>query len=151
MMMTMMSMTMMMMVTQVHRGVRGVVKDSAGEPVEGATVIVNQVWLLSCCYDGPLLMAKTTVMTRLGLGIMVMITAMMMIMALVMMMISQEGLGLLRKNVTTSSRGEFWRLLMPGGLTDQGFQLELSAFLAPRERCRKTKFRTRLLKQKNGE
>ena len=28
------------------------VKDSAGEPVEGATVIVNQVWLLSCCYDG---------------------------------------------------------------------------------------------------
>ena len=28
---------------QVHRGVRGVVKDSAGEPVEGATVVVNQV------------------------------------------------------------------------------------------------------------
>jgi len=55
---------------QVHRGVRGVVKDSAGEPVEGATVIVNQ-----------------------------------------------EGLGLLRKNVTTSSRGEFWRLLMPGEYT----------------------------------
>ena len=72
-------------------------------------------------------MANTTVMIRLGLGIMVMITAMMMIMESVMMMISQEGLGLLRKNVTTSSRGEFWRLLMPGGITDQGFQLELSA------------------------
>jgi len=47
-----------------------VVKDSAGEPVQGATVFV-----------------------------------------------SQEGLGLLRKNVTTSSRGEFWRLLMPGEYT----------------------------------
>ena len=139
-------MTMMMMVTQVHRGVRGVVKDSAGEPVEGATVIVNQVWLLSCCYDGPL-MANTTVMIRLGLGIMVMITAMMMIMESVMMMISQEGLGLLRKNVTTSSRGEFWRLLMPGGLTDQGFQLELSASLAPREPCRKTTLRTFVMPQ----
>ena len=31
-------------VVQVHRGVRGLVKDSAGEPVEGATVIVSQVW-----------------------------------------------------------------------------------------------------------
>jgi len=55
---------------QVHRGVRGVVRDSAGEPVQGATVFV-----------------------------------------------SQEELGLLRKNVTTSSRGEFWRLLMPGEYT----------------------------------
>ena len=33
----------LMMVVQVHRGVRGLVKDSAGEPVEGATVIVSQV------------------------------------------------------------------------------------------------------------
>ena len=29
---------------QVHRGVKGVVKDISGEPVEGATVIVYQVW-----------------------------------------------------------------------------------------------------------
>ena len=67
--------------------------------------------------------------------IVVMITAMMMIMALVMMLISQEGLGLLRKNVTTSSRGEFWRLLMPGGFADQGFQLEFFAFLAAELPC----------------
>ena len=30
--------------SQVHRGVKGVVKDSSGKPVEGATVIVYQVW-----------------------------------------------------------------------------------------------------------
>ena len=36
-------MTLMAMVVQVHRGVRGVVKDSAGEPVQEATVVVSQV------------------------------------------------------------------------------------------------------------
>lgn len=53
---------------QVHRGVKGVVTDSAGE-VEGAVVLVQQAG------------------------------------------------SLLSKNVTTSSRGEFWRLLLPGEYT----------------------------------
>ena len=52
------------------------------------------------------------------------------IMSTAIMVNSQEGLGLLRKNVTTSSQGEFWRLLMPGGFTHQCFQLELFAFRA---------------------
>jgi len=55
---------------QVHRGVRGLVKDSAGDPVREAIIFVTE-----------------------------------------------EGLGALRKNVTTSFRGEFWRLLMPGEYT----------------------------------
>ena len=67
--------------SQVHRGVKGVVKDSSGKPVEGATVVVQQVW------DDQIITMPTIVT-------------------------SQEGLGSLRKNVTTSSRGEFWRLLV---------------------------------------
>jgi len=54
---------------QVHRGVRGVVRNSGGEAVEGAVITVEQ------------------------------------------------DSGLLGKNVTTSSRGEFWRLLLPGTYT----------------------------------
>ena len=59
----------MLTMLQVHRGVKGLVKDSSGKPVEGATVIVLRK--------------------------------------------NDSKWSLLRKSVTTSSRGEFWRLLIP--------------------------------------
>ena len=65
---------------QVHRGVRGVVRNSGGEAVEGAVITVEQV-------------AATPATSLL------------------------QDSGLLGKNVTTSSRGEFWRLLLPGTYT----------------------------------
>ena len=44
--MTVIIIILMLTMRQVHRGVRGLVKDSSGKPVEGATVIVYQyqVW-----------------------------------------------------------------------------------------------------------
>ena len=42
--MTVIIIILMLTMLQVHRGVRGLVKDSSGKPVEGATVIVYQVW-----------------------------------------------------------------------------------------------------------
>ena len=42
--MTVIIIILMLTMRQVHRGVRGVVKDSAGEPVQEATVVVSQVW-----------------------------------------------------------------------------------------------------------
>ena len=72
-------MTIILMLTmlQVHRGVKGLVKDSSGKPVEGATVIVLRK--------------------------------------------NDSKWSLLRKSVTTSSRGEFWRLLIPREGSPQDF------------------------------